>query len=148
MSNKTKQLVTKQIEHPLENYFEIDPGSTLVERVEQVTTDLVVSPLYDNKDAEIDSDIQEVYDKAMSGHERIQDEMDSVEARYIPRMAEVSVQHLNMALNALNVKARIKEYKDKLTAKKTAPPQTVNQNLHITRNDLMEMLRNKDEKKE
>lgn len=138
----TKEIITvqKTLRHPLEDVLDIEPNTTEVTRLEQKTT-LVVADDYDAKDDEIEASIQEVYDKAMSGYERIQDECEDIEGRYLPRMMEVGVQHLKAALDAAQVKARIKESKDKLSAKaKTAGPKTVNQNLIVSREDLLKML--------
>lgn len=135
----SKEIITvqKNIEHPLEGVFDIEPGTTLVTRQEQ-RTDLVALDEYDEKDAEIEEAIQEVYDKAMSGYERIQDECEDIEGRYLPRMMEVGVQHLKMALDAADQKRRIKELKDKLSAKnKNTGPKTVNNNLVISREELL-----------
>lgn len=133
-------IVQKNIEHPLEDVFDIEPGTTLVTRAEQ-HTDLVVPVDYDEKDTEIEESIQEVYDKAMSGYERIQDECEDIEGRYLPRMMEVGVQHLKMALDAAEAKQRMKELKDKLSAKtKTVGPKTVNNNLVISREDLLKTM--------
>lgn len=133
-------IVQKNIEHPLEDVFDIEPGTTLVTRAEQ-HTDLVVPVDYDEKDTEIEESIQEVYDKAMSGYERIQDECEDIEGRYLPRMMEVGVQHLKMALDAAEAKQRMKELKDKLSAKtKNVGPKTVNNNLVISREELLRNL--------
>lgn len=133
-------IVNKSIEHPLEDVFDIEPGTTLVTREEQ-HTDLLVPVDYDEKDTEIEESIQEVYDKAMSGYERIQDECEDIEGRYLPRMMEVGVQHLKMALDAAEAKQRMKELKDKLSAKtKNVGPKTVNNNLVISREELLRNL--------
>lgn len=132
--------ITKSVSHPLEDVLDIEPNSTIITRQEQ-KTELVVHDDYDRKDESIDAAIQEVYDKAMSGYERIQDECEDIEPRYLPRMMEVGVQHLKAALDAAQVKARIKESKDKISAKaKSTGPKTVNQNLIVSREDLLKML--------
>lgn len=141
-----KSLITKTTEHHLEDVFDIEPGTTIIQREEQ-TTELVAHESYDAKDDEIESDIQTILDKSLSGYERLQDELDGVEGKYIARIAEVSAQYLNMGLNAIKEKARLKEHKDKLVAKQKAPPTTVNQNLVISQMDLLNMLR-KDSKDE
>lgn len=135
----SKEIITiqKNIEHPLEDVFDIEPGTTLITRQEQ-KTELVEVAEYDEKDTEIEESIQEVYDKAMSGYERIQDECEDIEGRYLPRMMEVGVQHLKMALDAAEAKQRMKELKDKLNSKsKSAGPKTVNNNLVISREELL-----------
>lgn len=137
----SKEIITvqKNIEHPLEDVFDIEPGTTLITRKEQ-KTELVVAEEYDEKDIEIENAMQEVYDKALSGYERIQDECEDIEGRYLPRMMEVGVQHLKMALDAAQAKARMKEGKDKMTAKTKAGPKTVNNNLVISREELLKTM--------
>lgn len=145
-----KKIVTvqKNIAHPLEDVFDIEPESTLITRQEQ-QTQLITVDDYDEKDVEIEQAMQEVYDKAMSGYEIIQDECEDIEGKYKARMMEVGVQHLKMALDAAEAKARMKELKDKLSAKKnTAGPKTVNNNLFINREELLKNLLSDDKDKE
>lgn len=137
---ETKTLVTKKVSHALEDAFDIESGTTEITTVE-TTTDLVQSPLYDDKDVEIEAEYQGVLDKAMDTFDRLQDEMEGIEGRFLPRLAEVSAQFLNLGLNVVKEKARLKEHKDKLLGKKNAPPTTVNQNVIIERNELLQMLR-------
>lgn len=145
MTKKTLVTVKKTIEHPLEDVFDIEPCTTQVERVEQ-QTELVPIAEYDAKDSEIEGDFQEVYDKAMSGYEKIQDECEDIEGRYLPRMMEVGVQHLNMALAAAGAKARLKEMKDKLNGKKPAGPSSITNNIVMGREELLRRLfRNEDD---
>lgn len=135
----SKEIITiqKNLDHPLEDIFDIEPGTTLITRQEQ-KTELVELAEYDEKDIEIEESMQEVYDKAMSGYERIQDECEDIEGRYLPRMMEVGVQHLKMALDAAEAKARIKEMKDKLNSKsKSSGAKTINNNLVISREELL-----------
>lgn len=140
MSTKEIKTVTKRIAHPLEDVLDIEPSSTVVTRVEQKSS-LTVAQDYDEKDNELESNFQEIHDKALSGYERIQDECEDIEPRYLPRMMEVGVQHLKMALDAAEAKAKIKELKDKIAAKtKSAGPKTVNQNLFVNREDLLKAL--------
>jgi hypothetical protein len=138
--SKTITTITKNIEHPLEEVFDIERGSTVITREEQHTELLAVDG-YDAKDQEIEEGIQEVFDKAMSAYTIIQDECEDIEGRYLPRMMEVGVQHLKLALDAVNSKAKIKELKDKLVvSEKNKGPKTVNQNLFVNREDLLAAL--------
>lgn len=137
-----KTAVTKKVTHALEDAFDIESGTTEITTIEH-STELVETPMYDAKDSEIEAEYQGVLDKAMGTFERLQDEMDGIEGRYLPRLAEVSAQFLNLGLNVVKEKARLKEHKDKLQGKKTAPPTTVNQNLFIERNELLQLIRDK-----
>lgn len=143
----TKEIITvqKNIEHPLEDVFDIEPGTTLITRHEQKTT-LIPTTDYDEKDVEIESAFQEIYDKALDGYTVIQDECEDIEGRYKARMMEVGVQHLKMALDAANAKANLKSGKDKLSGKKGGGgPATVNNNLVIGREDLLKFMFNEDD---
>lgn len=138
----TKNQITKMVEHPLEDFLGIPSGSTMVVKEERETT-LVTPETYDNKDEEIEGTFQEVYDKAMDGFDRLQDEMDGGDERFKARLGEVSVQHLNVALDAAKQKARLKEHKDKLESKiKNSGPKTVNNNIIVDRNELLRALQN------
>lgn len=122
--------VIKRIEHPLEGVFDIESGSTEVEVYER-EGELVEAREYDEKDSEIDSQFQEIYDSAMDGYDLLSEELHRVEGKYKARVGEVSVQHLNAALNAASHKARLKEHKDKLESKKTSGPS------HVTTNNTL-----------
>ena len=134
--------VTKTIEHPMEEFFDIEPGTTEVQVYER-EGELITAEGYDEKDREIDGQFEEIYDAAMEGYDMLAEELHKVEGKYKARVGEVSVQHLNAALNAANSKARLKESKDKLEAKKVAGPSSVttNNTLVVTdRNKFIEQL--------
>lgn len=131
--------VVKTIEHPLEEYFEIEPGTTEIE-VYQHQGELTTVDGYDEKDAEIEKQYQEVYDSAMDGYEALSDELQVVEGKYKARVGEVGVQHLNVALNAASHKAKLKEHKDKLESKKMAGPSSVTNNNTLIVDDRSAML--------
>lgn len=136
-----KEIITieKNIEHPLEEFFDIEPGTTLITRTEQ-KSEMIISVDYDDKDVEIEKSMQEIYDKAMSGYETIQDECEDIEGKYKARMMEVGVQHLRMALDAVQSKAKMKELKDKMRGKSNSGPKTVNNNLIVSREELLKTL--------
>lgn len=132
--------VKKTVDHPLEEVFDIEPNSTLIER-EEIVSELIPFDGFDEKDSEIESQIQEVYDKAMGAFERIQDECEELEGKYLPRMMEVGVQHLNAALAAAQAKAKLKEAKEKIKAKNNNNgPKTINNNLIISREELLKLM--------
>lgn len=135
--------VTKTIDHPLEDFFEIEQGTTEVE-VFQREGELITAEGYDEKDREIDEQFEEIYDSAMEGYDMLSEELHKVEGKYKARVGEVSVQHLNAALNAANSKARLKEAKDKLEVKRTSGPSSVTTNNTLVVDDrgkLLEQLR-------
>lgn len=142
MSNTkiTKTKTTK--EHNLEEFFDIERGSTEVVEVER-KTELVEAEGYDEKDREIEEDYQEIYDRAMEGHDILADEVEECESKFKARIGEVSLQHLNVALNAASKKAALKQHKDKLRhdEKNGNKGKVVNNNILIDRNDLLQQLK-------
>lgn len=135
-SRKGKKVV-KTIEHPLEEFFEIESGTTEVEVFER-DGEVLSAEGYDSKDAEIEKQFQEIYDSAMEGYDVLAEEMERVEGKYVARVGEVSVQHLNAALNAAQAKMKLKEHKDKLESKGTSSPShvTTNNNLIVDDREL------------
>jgi hypothetical protein len=133
------EILTKEIEHPLEEVFDIEPGTTIMEYVEPTTTKLVKAEEYDKKDEEIEEQFQEVYDRAMDAFDTQSDITDMVEGKYAARNAEVAANFLNTALAAAKEKSNQKSQKDKLevTKKNVGTPGTVNNNLIVDRNDLI-----------
>jgi len=138
---KPKGKVIKRIEHPLEGVFEIESKTTEIEVFER-EGELLTADGYDTKDVEIEEQFQEIYDSAMDGYDELSEEVHKVEGRYKARMGEVSVQHLNAALNAAQQKARLKEHKDKLEVKVAGDSKVVNNNLFVDdRSKLLDELR-------
>jgi hypothetical protein len=141
--SKEKKKVVKIIDHPLEEFFDIESKSTEIE-VFQRDQELIPHADYDEKDKEIEHQFEEIYDSAMDGFELMAEEMQKVEGRYMARMGEVSVQHLNVALNAASSKAKLKEHKDKLekSNSKGTSSKVVNNTLIVDdRSALLDQLR-------
>jgi len=107
-------MVEKIISHPCEDVFDIESGTTVMSVPEPRSTELVQSQTYDDKDAEIEEQYQEIYDKAMDAFDDIQNDMEGIEGKFKARNNEVGVQFLNAALNAAKEKSRMKEHKDKI----------------------------------
>ena len=102
--------ILKQIDHPLEEVLDLEPGTTLVPALPERSTELVVTDEYDNKDNEIEQQFQEIYDAAMDAYETQALDAEKVEPKYRARNQEVAVQYLNAALNAAKEKAGMKHY--------------------------------------
>jgi len=134
--------ITKTIDHPMEEFLDIESGTTEVE-VYQREGEIIKSEDYDEKDSEIDEQYQEIYDSAMEGYDLLSEEIDKVEGKYKARIGEVSVQHLNVALNAASHKAKMKQHKDKLESKDKTPSTVTNHNTLVVsdRDALMDQLR-------
>lgn len=113
----TRETITKQVEHPLEDIFELPSGSTELV-VTQRHTEVVPCEQFDTKDAEIEEQFQEVYDVAMSTFENTVDliERSETDPKYVARQMEVAAQFLNTALAAAKEKASLKQGKDRINA--------------------------------
>lgn len=138
----------KAVEHPLEELFDITPGTTVVEYTEALPAEIVQLPNYDAKDNEIEVKYEEIYTVAMENVETLGDEMQRVEGKYKARMGEVTATMLNVALGAVREKAQLKMHKDKLSP--TSGPQTVNNTLNVVtadRNELIKILLDQQQKK-
>jgi len=144
MSEKTETEII--IEHPLESVLGIEGGTTIVPRIE-TSTELTTVNSYDDKDKEIDEQIQEIYDAAMGAFETQMEEAEMVEGKYKARNGEVAVQFLNAALNAAKEKSNLKQHKDKtvLAQHKYQGPDTVHQNLIVAdRNEILKQFTKED----
>ena len=129
--------------HPLEEFFDIEAGTT-----ETVTTHRRTEPAeyepYDGKDKEIEEDYQMVLDSAMDMVDMLKGIIDGgTDARFIARLSEVTGQQLNIALAAADKKAKLKDNKDKFEHKKATGPgsKTINHNnmtIVMDRNQMLE----------
>jgi len=141
----------KTIKNPLEDIFDIEENTTM--RVNsgstEISTELVEPDDYDDKDKELENQLENIYQKAMEGYEAQQDVLDVVEGKFAARNAEVAVTFLHAALSSVSQKTKLKEHKDKIKVKEntSAVPKVVNQNLFVNRNDLLKELLKQDEKK-
>ena len=140
-------IITKEktIQHPLEDVFDIDPGTTLTEYTEGLPSPVVEDVKYDAKDNEIETKLEEIYTVAMGQVSVIGDEIERVEGKFKARMGEVTATMLSVALGAVREKSVLKMHKDKL-----APPpagtgtHTVNNNLIVAdRNEILRALMDK-----
>lgn len=138
----TKQVETI-IEHPLEEVFDIEAGTTVVTRTEAIPAPVVATEIYDEKDIEVEGQFQEVYEAAMTAFEATTNSIETIEPKFRARNEEVAVQYLTTALAAANAKAVVKQHKDKLVVAqaKATTPHTVNQNLIVDdRNNILRAL--------
>lgn len=136
------EIKQKLIEHPLEDVFDIEPSTTMVEYKEVVPAEVVEMPNYDKKDDEIEGKLEEIFSVAMTQVATISDEMERVEGKFKARMGEVSATMLNVALGAVNSKAQLKMHKDRLgPTGGSGTPHTVNNNLIVAdRNEILRAL--------
>ena len=137
-----KEVIEVAVEHPLEKVFNIESGTSTMAVVQRPTTEVAAIQAYDDKDKEIDTQLQEVYDAGMSAFENQFIEADQVDPRFKARSGEVAVQFLATALEAAKAKSTYKMHKDKLVATVSKAPSTVNNNLIVAdRNELLKNLR-------
>lgn len=140
---KTREV---QIDHPLEEVFGIEPLSTLVPVTESEMT-AVESEMFDDKDKEIEGEIQEVYRLALDGYDAIVADIEGIEPKYRARNNEVAIQYLNTALDAAKQKMDLKKYKDVIRSKVVQSPKsgnTTNNVLVCDRNELLRMMKGGD----
>jgi hypothetical protein len=130
---------TSLTDHPLEAVFDIEPNTTvqLTEKVEP--SEVVLSDLYDDKDYDIESQFQEIYDSAMTSFADQAGLLLQSDPKYSARNMEVANAFLNTALSAAKERASLKLGKDKLA--QSGGPKTVNNNLIMDRNDMLKMLK-------
>jgi len=142
MNIKTINEIVETTEHPLEEFFDIDPGTTEVVSYEQ-KTELVKAEEYDQKDDEIEQNFQDIYDKSISAYQNMQEQMDDIDPRYMARVQEVANQLLNTATAAAALKLKLKEHKDKLmiAKNKLGGAAKTNQPIIIDTNALIEQLK-------
>lgn len=124
----------KLIEHPLEEVFGIESGTTMVEYREVLPEKPVEMPNYDDKDDEIEMKLEEIYSVSMGQVTLVADEMERVEGKYKARIGEVTATMLNVALGAVREKRMMKEHKDKLKPN-TSTAGTINNNTLVVASD-------------
>ena len=112
-----KKEIEVSVQHPLEDVFEIEEGSTMFPKT-ITQTDIVPFEPYDNKDEELDQQFQNVHDAAMTAFDDQQEDGDTIDPKFKARNQEVAVQFLNTALNATSAKAQLKQSKEKLEVTK------------------------------
>ena len=141
------EIKEKAIHHPMEEILDIEPGTTMTEYVDAIPVEVVKPDNYDKKDAEIEDQLQEVYESAMEQFEITREEAQVVEGKYKARNGEVAILALNTALQAVRTKAEVKASKDKIVAKQTGGgPHTLNQNLIVAdRNELLKIMEGEDD---
>lgn len=137
MSNEEK--TTESVSHPLEEVFNIEPQSTEVERITHNVAQLDHAA-YDEKDDQIESQFDVVYQKALEAFETQAENAEMQDSRHSARNMEVAERFLNTALNAAKEKSGLKQHKDKLSAP-GKQAETINNNLIVAdRNELLKKM--------
>lgn len=137
--------IEKTITHPLEETFDIQENTTQLP-VKKADTDLVKVERYDDKDSELDEQFQAIHDAAFEAFENQAEDAELVDPKYKARNAEVAVQYLNTALQAVSQKLTLKQHSDKTTLAASKGPSTVNNNLIVDRNQVLKMFEDEEKK--
>ena len=134
-------IVEQVIEHPLENVFDIEACSTVID-VEQVESEIVEEKLYDDKDVEIENQYENIYNTALLAYAAQAGTVSmGVDPRYQSRNMEVANGFLNTALAAAKEKANLKQQKEKLkTVNSSAETNITNNNLIMDRDELLRIM--------
>ncbi len=138
----------KPIVHPMEEVLGIEEGTTVAEFEEIVPSIPIPAPEYDAKDEEIEGKLEEIYAFAMAKVGAVADQIDLVEGKYKARLGEVTATMLQVALGAVREKREHKKHKDTHslhTVEATTPRKITQNNLVVSRNELLDMLRKKRE---
>lgn len=141
MATRKIDKIVKMGNHPLEKFFDIEENTTeIVEYKSKI--ELEEYDDYDNKDKELENDYQIIMERALDLADILKEQIESnQEPKYLARLAEVTAQQYNVALNAADKKAKLKDNKDKLKQKKsTSVNNTYNQTVVMDRNSMLDAI--------
>jgi len=129
--------------HALEKFLNIRP--TEIDKPEYENAELIKIDSYDDKDSEIEEQVQDIFNKAMHGYLNLETVLDSVEPKYRARLAEVALQYLKTGLDAANSKAKQKETVEKIKLRENSLDKGGNTTNNIIfkgdRNDFLKQMR-------
>jgi hypothetical protein len=120
--------MSEKMKHPLADVFDLAPVAqdesldlspeAVDESYDMVPQGQVQPPAIvdDEEDKEIGKKIDEIYDVAMAAYNNQTAYVEILEPRYAARNAEVAANYLNTALNAVSLKAKVKNEKKKINA--------------------------------
>jgi hypothetical protein len=144
-SKESKGLTTTTKRRPLENFFNLpevvedEDKEVATEQPVQNTPTASAVDAYDEKDDDIEAAYSKIHNDAIVVHQTIIDDIEDIEGSKRARMYEVAANYLNIGLSAIHERAKMKEHKDKLTAKTTSGggnvTKTVNQTLIMNTRD-------------
>lgn len=151
--------------HPLESVLNIEEGeffnnkekfeSIMSETLPSIVAPSEIAPIEappkDEEDITIDKNIDIVYDKALSAFNTQTEMVEIVDPRYSARTAEVAANYLNIALNAMAVKSKVKGERIRRGQSGFTPyangAKTVNNQLIVAdRNSILRMMMQDDKK--
>jgi hypothetical protein len=154
--------------HPLEEVFDMTAGEYFENKQEYDevlqselpstiinTSKLAVQQeiIKDEEDTNIDNNIDNIYNKALAAFNQQTEMVEVVDPRYAARTAEVAANYLNIALNAMAIKSKVKNDRYRRSSSGFIPytngPKTVNNNLIVAdRNDILKMMKQDKDKEE
>lgn len=133
------KIVEVAYEHPAEQIFDLEPGSTIVDQVVTTSAPTEQPIQYDDKDQEINDQLQQVFDAAFGAFEAQRLATEGMNPQFQNRALEVASTFLNTALAAVNSKSQFKQAKDKIVKPSGNVNNTTN-NLIMDRDDMLKML--------
>ena len=126
---------------PLENFFNLPVDQQEEEPKALDVTEHAPSNEYDDKDKEVEELYSDIQERALIAHEKMLDDAEDIDTKYMARHYEVASTYLNIALHAAEKRGKLKEHKDKLNVKtKGATKNTTNNTLVINTTDLIKQL--------
>jgi Zn-dependent M32 family carboxypeptidase len=134
----------KTVEHPLEEFLDIERNSTQVIVNSRELDDSVIPIEYDEKDVELENEISEIQKEALGTYDALREQMDTItDSRQKARLAEVGNQLLGTALAAAEKKLKMKQEKEKNNKTSKSTNKVVNNTLIVgDRNDILKQVRN------
>jgi hypothetical protein len=137
--------------HPMEDILDIESGTTAYQVSKRESTEIAATTTeaYDDKDIEIETQFQEVFDAAMDAYDSQIGTSEDVEGKYQARNGEVAVQFLATALQAAKEKSSTKMHKDKMNiarGKLTTAGKAKNNLIIADRNDILKAMQAQSEK--
>jgi hypothetical protein len=135
--------------HPLESVFGMNSGTMTFgldssQEVMPYPEPIAPVPITDDaEDEAIAQDISKIFDSAMAAFDNQTELSEIVEPRFAARNAEVANGFLSTALQAVSLKAKIKNEKRKGQTFAPVTSNTTNNVISCDRNTLLEMIRNK-----
>ena len=143
-----KSLIRTKITNPLDELFNTLPHDLASGDDYEGTTEGVLAeidgqdamPEKDEEDVTIDANIDTVYDAALTAFNNQTAYMEIIEPRYAARNAEVAANYLNIALNAMSVRSRVKGDRKKTAAFVPFSNNKTSGSVVASREDLLKML--------
>lgn len=134
----------EEVSHNLEDFFGVEKGTTMVERAKFISRTLIRHEDYDDKDVELEGDLETIYQKAMEAFE------DTINVRFSddPKSEILAKSQANeflkTALVAVKEKGTIKSNKEKNVIARERISKTSSTDsgkISMDRNELLRMLR-------